>query len=79
VTDSGPGFDPSPVKARGTLGLTLIEDLSQQMRGELTLESEGLGARWILTAPRGPASRLSNSAAASASSQTTPTQSAEPA
>ncbi|MEO0501054.1 MAG: tetratricopeptide repeat protein, partial [Pseudomonadota bacterium] len=36
VTDSGPGFDPSPVKARGTLGLTLIEDLSQQMRGELT-------------------------------------------
>ncbi|MGD9940226.1 MAG: sensor histidine kinase [Clostridia bacterium] len=59
VEDNGPGFDLSEARARGGLGLMLIEALTAQIKGSINLESmddtaEGRsgefpgGATWVL-------------------------------
>ncbi|MEM8826092.1 MAG: ATP-binding protein [Pseudomonadota bacterium] len=65
IEDDGPGFDPDTAKARGTLGLLLIEDLTAQLKGDIrhdpavahgsagSRDNQGSrGSRWTLTAPR---------------------------
>lgn len=40
ITDNGDGFDFNEVKSKGSLGLSLIEDLVEQLDGDLELTSE---------------------------------------
>ncbi|MEO0501286.1 MAG: ATP-binding protein [Pseudomonadota bacterium] len=52
VEDNGPGFDPKRAGRKNSLGLLLVNDLAQQLHGELTHQDRRPGCRWTLIAPR---------------------------
>lgn len=55
VEDNGVGFDPYKLKNKqGSLGLTLIESLAQQMSGQFYLETPHTGTRFIVKFPPCP-------------------------
>ena len=49
IRDNGPGFDIQKARSMDTLGMQLIEDLSDQLNGEVQFESSPLGTTFRLT------------------------------